>query len=87
MEARLQSINHLFQEAEAAMESLKPRMKDLQDGIIHLDALFRDQIVRNVQVRAFVIGKSSNSIADNTYSRQRTLSLTDLMTRDSYKRY
>ena len=47
-------MSHMFQEAEATMESLKPRMKDLQDGIIQLDALFGDQIIRNVQVRAFV---------------------------------
>jgi hypothetical protein len=51
MEERLRSMNHMFQEAGATMESLKPRMKDLQDGIIQLDALFKDQIVHNVQVR------------------------------------
>ncbi|PTB76682.1 hypothetical protein M440DRAFT_1438458 [Trichoderma longibrachiatum ATCC 18648] len=52
MEERLRSMNHMFQEAGATMESLKPRMKDLQDGITQLDALFKDQIVQNVQQSA-----------------------------------
>ncbi|KAL7816217.1 hypothetical protein V8C26DRAFT_97895 [Trichoderma gracile] len=52
MEERLRSMNQMFQEAGATMESLKPRMKDLQDGIIQLDALFKNQIVQNVKQSA-----------------------------------
>ncbi|KAL6866642.1 hypothetical protein J3F83DRAFT_116580 [Trichoderma novae-zelandiae] len=52
MEARLRSMNHMFQEAGATMESMKPRIKNLQDGIIQLDALFKDQIVQNAQQSA-----------------------------------
>lgn len=86
MEERLRSMNHMFREAGATMDSLKPRMKDLQDAITQLDALFKDQIVQNVQVKYLATGTASKLAADNTYSNRRTLSLTDLTTQDSYKR-
>lgn len=78
-------MNHMFQEAGATMESLKPRMKDLQDGITQLDALFKDQIVQNVQVRKEHSG--FKLIADKYHSNRRTLSLTDLTTQGSCKCY
>ncbi|TFB01298.1 hypothetical protein CCMA1212_006633 [Trichoderma ghanense] len=55
MEERLRSMNHMFREAGATMDSLKPRMKDLQDAITQLDALFKDQIVQNVQQSADLV--------------------------------
>lgn len=46
-------MNQMFQEAGATVENLKPRMRDLKNSIAELDALFRDHIVQNVQVRMF----------------------------------
>lgn len=44
-------MNKMFEEAGATVENLKPQVNHLKNSITEVDALFRDHIVQNVQVR------------------------------------
>ncbi|PNP51555.1 hypothetical protein THARTR1_07811 [Trichoderma harzianum] len=55
METRLRSMNKMFEEAGATVESLKPRMNHLKNSITEIDALFRDHIVENIQQSADLV--------------------------------
>ncbi|KAL7932693.1 hypothetical protein V8C35DRAFT_306454 [Trichoderma chlorosporum] len=60
MEARLRSMNRMFEEAGTSMKHLKPRVKHLKNSIIEVDALFRNHIVQNVQQSASLVTHGLN---------------------------